>query len=113
MAKIMTKDGAKLHLVTSDGEPLCRPHVRKRVFDWEGYNTSKSMQLTAWLDDDNHCKNCQQMLDIWTCSQFRRQVASFLDLEMVKEFPIKFSRNGNEWEYSNTPLWPKAKLIHR
>ncbi len=113
MAKIMTKEGAKLHLVTTNGEPLCRPLVKARVFNWDGYNTSKSMRLTAWMEDDNHCKNCEQMFRYWAFSQFERQITLFFDLEMIKEFPVTFSSDGSTWEYSNTPLWPKAKITHR
>ena len=114
MATIMTKEGAKLHLVTKDGEPLCRPFVRTRAFDWEGYNTSKSMALAAWLKDDNHCKNCARMMELWGWTQFEKQIVAFLDSERLMDFPVEFvGVSKSQWTYSRFSIWPDTKIVKR
>ncbi len=109
MTKILTKEGAKLHLVTVDDLPICRP-LHKSPKEWIGFEITGDMSLRSWLDDANHCLNCEIMLQGWAFNQFTKQIIAFMDAVGVQDFPIQFIGPAR-WEYASQSKWPDAKII--
>ena len=109
MTKILTKEGAKRHLVNQSGQPLCFGFNRGSRATWQGYEIS-DMVLTEWVKSEESCSNCRQIFRHWAFTQFKNQIIEFISNSGLSAFPITIEKDGN-FSFDSTSRWPGAKII--
>jgi hypothetical protein len=110
MTKILTKEGAKRHLVNQSDQPLCFGFNRGSRATWTGYEIQDMLLSRWWAEDEKRCHNCASIFRLWAFTQFKEQVIDFISKSGLSDFPIEILKGGS-WHYSNVSRWPDAKII--